>query len=478
MKASFNKRKLQYGSASVMFIVIVIAVVIVLNIFADFLTERFSLKIDMTESGLYSLSDDTKSLLSELKDDVTIYVLSTQAEIENDEDSMQTLETLRRYVSASRGHVSLQFIDPNKNPQFFKKYPKAKNAYRGDIVVEGPERYMVLAASEFTGYGSKGNKVYYQTEEKISGAVLYATNDKVASAGFVTGHGEVIPDALLSHFEGNNFEINEGVDLLYPVPEGITNLVIAAPRVDFTEVEIENLENYLATYGNSLHVFWGIETPTLPVIERYLAEWGFAFEPKVVCDETNSYMNQSYVLADLLETNVVDHTLQGQSDIIAPQMRPIKLLFTESGYIYAAELAKTHPTSYAKPISQDLSISNFAKAAGDEEGPFTAVAIAERSADNAEITETSKIFVYGAYGMAFEEITAVPRAFNGTLLARLVDYANPNTKTLELSPKIDVSYDLNLTEVGVKALTVILVGVVPLVFIAFGIFIFIKRKNR
>lgn len=461
-----------------MFIVLVIAVVIVLNIFADFLTERFSLKVDMTEAGIYSLSADTKSLLAEMEEDVSIYVLSTQAETENKEDSLQTLETLRRYVSASHGHIDLQFIDPNKNPQFFKEYPKAKNAHRGDIVVKGPERYMVLNASEFTGYGSKGNKVYYQTEEKLSGAILYATNEKVSSAGFVTGHGEVIPDALYSHFEGNNFEINAAVDLLYPVPEGITNLVIAAPRVDFTEVEIHNLENYLAKYGNSLHIFWGIETPTLPVIERYIAEWGFAFDSKVVCDETNSYMNQSYVLADLLETNIIDRNLQGQSDIIAPQMRPIKILFSESGYTYAAPLAETKSTSYAKIVSADRTMADFSYSSGDVKGPFTAVALAERSADTADITETSKVFVYGAYGMAFEEITAVPRAFNGTLLARLVDYANPNTKTLELSPKIDISYDLDITESGVKLLNIILIGILPLIFVVLAIFIYIKRKNR
>ncbi len=477
MKFSFNTRKLKYGSASVVFIVLVIAVVVVLNILASFLTERFSLKVDMTEAGLYSLSEDTRSLLSEMEDDVKIYILSSRAEMENDEETTQVLETVRRYSSASHGHIEVEFIDPNKNPQFFKKYPKAKNARLGDLVVEGPERYIVLDASEFKGYGANKNKVYYQSEEKISGAVLYVTNDKIVSAGFVTGHDETVPDALLSHFEGNNFDVTKSVDLLYEVSPEISNLVIAAPRADFTETEIENLEKYLAKQGNALYVFWGIETPKLERLERYLAEWGFEFPSAVVCDEENAYMNPANVVADLLETPIIDKNLQGQAYIIAPQMRPIKLLYEQNGYNYVMELVRTRDTSYSKVVSADLSINTYSYTSGDVKGPFTAVAVGQRMASDGS-PDSSKVIVFGAYGMAFEQITAVPRAFNATLLARLVDYANPNTKTITLSPKVDVSYDLDITESEVKVWSVILIGIIPALFIALAIFIFIRRKNR
>ncbi len=478
MKFSFNTRKLKYGSASAAFIALVIAIVVVLNIFASFLTERFSLKVDMTEGGLYSISEETETLLSEMEKDVTIYILSSRAEMENKEDSTQTLETLRRYQSASHGHIALEFIDPNKNPQFFKKYPKAKNAKVGDLVVEGPERYIVLDASEFTGYGSNTNKVYYQSEEKISGAVLFVTNDKVVSAGFVMGHDEVIPDALASHFEGNNFNVDRSVDLLSEVDPEISNLVISSPRADFTETEIENLEKYLDKQGNTLYVFWGVETPKLERLERYLAEWGFEFPSAVVCDEENAYMNPSNVVGDLLETRVVDKALQGQSYVIATQMRPIKLLFSEDGYKYTTELVKTRDTSYAKLVSPDLSINTYAYTSGDEKGPFTAVALSERSSSSMDEKRTAKVIAFGAYGMAFEQITAVPRAFNGTLIARLVDYANPDVKTITLSPKVEISYDLDITESEVKVWSIILIGVIPVLFIALAIYIFIRRKNR
>ncbi len=478
MKFSFNNRKLRYGSASVLFVAIVVAVVIVFNIFADFLTDRFSLKVDMTEEGIYSLSEDTRAVLGDMTENVKIYILSSQAELETDDSAMQMLETIRRFKSVSGGRVDYEFVDTRKNPQFVAKYPKVRNATVRDLVVEGAHRYIVLDSDEFTGTSSKKNKLYYRTEEQISAAVLYVTAEEIVNAGFVTGHEEIIPDTLYSHFEGNNFEIHGDVDLLSEVPEEITNLVISAPRRDFSEEEIRNLEKYLGKTGNTLYVFWGVDAPKLPVLERYLAEWGFEILPQVVCDEKNSYSKETYVVADLLETDIIDRGLQGQSYIIAPETRPIKVLFDESGYTWTTELARTRDTSYAKRIDADKNIETLAKTNGDEDGPFTVFALSQRSSSSGVSTESSKVFVFGTYAIAIDEISAIPRAFNGTLLARTVDYANPNTRTLTLSPKAEISYDLEVSKGDIRAISIVLIGVIPLIFVALGIFIYIKRKNR
>ncbi|MBQ5777644.1 MAG: Gldg family protein, partial [Oscillospiraceae bacterium] len=100
MKLSFNKKKLQYGSASALFVVVFIAIVVVLNIFASFLTERFSLKLDMTAEGQYSLSEESRNMLRELENPVTIYILSPKSEMEKSESGKRTVEMVARYGSA------------------------------------------------------------------------------------------------------------------------------------------------------------------------------------------------------------------------------------------------------------------------------------------------------------------------------------------------------------------------------------------
>lgn len=479
MKLNFNSRKFKYGSASTLFVVVFVALVVVINIFAQFLTDRFSLKLDLTESGQFTLSEQTKEMLEDVDDEISIYILSTQADMEKDTNSKNALEMLGRYSSQSGGKISYEFIDPNKNPQFFDKYPKARNCKARAFVIEGPERYTVVESREFayTLGENTSNKVYYESEEKLSAAILYVSSDEVSSAGFVTGHNETEVSALADIFEGNNFE-TASVDLLSGVPEGVNNLVIAAPTTDFSVDEISALESFLAHDGNCLYVFWSTSTPKLPVLERYLAEWGFEFPSYVVCDESSAYMSEAYIIAELVENDVVDKALQGQLMAISPLTRPINITFTEKSYMRTLEILRSADTSYGKLLSADSPIKVLTRESADISGPFTVAAIGERALGNSGNDGIARVAVFGTSGFASSEIAGVSRAFNNTLLTRVVDYANPNTLTMQISPKVVSSYDLNITEAGTRVVQIVLVYVIPILILAAGIFMFIRRKNR
>lgn len=474
----FNKRKLEYGTASALFIVLFIAVVIVINIFADFLTDRFSLKLDMTEEGQYSLSDETKTMLKGLSGDVSIYILSNRADMEKSELAKSTLETVQRYNSESGGRVKYEFVDPEKNPQFFKKYPKARNCEKRALVIEGPERYLVVESAEFVYNYGKNNKIYNEGEEKISSAILHVSSPEVAAAGFVKGHGETPPDALDAIFASNHFDVNYEVDLLSGVPENITNLVISAPTADFTADEIKNLEKYLGRDGSNLYVFWSIGTPNLPVLERYLSEWGLGFPSYVVCDEKNSYMSPNVVLATLSDKTIIDSELQGQSAILAPQSRPVELLWAEKGFTATNAFVLTSNNAYAKLISADKTISSFEREAGDIGGEFNVAAVSLRRLGNSGNDGKAQVFAFGSELFAAESITSISRAFNSELITRTVQYANPNTSTMKIAPKVTSKYDLGVTENGVRVLTTVLCGILPAFIIALAVYIFIKRKNK
>ncbi|MBQ8004144.1 MAG: hypothetical protein IJ299_03540, partial [Oscillospiraceae bacterium] len=94
MKFDFNVRKFKYGSASTVYIALFVAIIIVVNIFSQFLTDRFSLKLDLTSTGEFSLSDDTKEMLSGIEDEINIYILSTQAAMEKNEQANRALEMI------------------------------------------------------------------------------------------------------------------------------------------------------------------------------------------------------------------------------------------------------------------------------------------------------------------------------------------------------------------------------------------------
>ncbi|MBR5543506.1 MAG: GldG family protein [Oscillospiraceae bacterium] len=474
----FNSRKIKYGAAAAVFTALFVAAVIIFNLFAGYLGDRFNLKFDLTEEGKYTLSEQTEKLLSSLSDDVNIYILSTRAEMEKGDVSKPALETIQRYNAASGGKVKYEFIDPNKNPQFFKKYPKAINSDAMALVIEGKYRYTVVQSSEFAyTLGGNQNKKYYQSEELITAAIAHVSSDGVAAAGFVRGHGEVSPSALLTIFEGNNFRTNE-VDLASPVSEEIDNLVISSPSVDYTAEEIANLEEFLSRDGASLYVLWGSQVPALPVLERYLAEWGFEFSPYIICDETNSYQSAATVVVSVVSDEVVDPASVGQLSLLSPGTRPINLTDAGLGYLRTLPLSESSKESFGKLLSADNKISSFNRESGDVSGPFTTAAVAERALEAVGKKGTSRVFAFGSSMAAMEEFSSVSRAFNSSFFTQVVDYANPDTLTVQIAPKVESVYSLYITEGAVTLLGIVLIAIIPLLFFAAGIFVFIRRKNR
>lgn len=482
MKFDFNTRKLKYGSASVIYVALFVAIVIIFNIFAQFITDRFSLKIDMTTTGQYSLTDDTKKMLDEIEDKITIYILSTQAAMENNLTSKNVLEMIQRYNTHSGGKIKYEFIDPNKNPQFFEKYDKARNSQARALVIEGPERYTVIESQQFayyyqTGNQSEPNKVYYQSEEKLSSAILYVSSPEVSNAAFVKGHNEAEVKALKTIFKGNNFETQE-IDLLSGVPANVNNLVISAPKADFSPEEIAALDSYLSIDGNNLFVFWSMETPTLPALERYLAEWGFGFPTYVVCDSDNAYMSPAFPIAELVKNDLIDEGRQGQLMPIFPRTRPVEILFTEKSYGRVVPLMQTMKSSYAKLLSADKPIEVLTREGDDVSGPFTVSAVGERRLGTTGGDGIARVVVFGTEAFADEEVVGITRAYNNTFLSQMVTYVNPDTLTMPIAPKVVSTYDLNITEAGARVLKVVLIAVVPLLILALGIFVFIRRKNK
>ena len=71
IKKSFSSRKFKMGSFQTIIMIIVLVVIVILNI----LVTRLDFSKDMNSDFLYSLSNDTVSFISKLKDDITIYYL-------------------------------------------------------------------------------------------------------------------------------------------------------------------------------------------------------------------------------------------------------------------------------------------------------------------------------------------------------------------------------------------------------------------
>ena len=309
-KPARNFKTLKYGSTTALMVVIFVLILVLVNIFAGYLTERFSFKKDMTEEQLFTMSDEAKDALNGVKgtlqsqdEDVNIYILSKESSVVNNDVLTNIVEYIGLCNTQTGGRISYEFLDRHTNQEFYNEHPEARDVDDVAIVVKSSKRYLVLDSYDFydyaqiydknnDSYDTLANKKRYRTEELLVSAILHVTSDKVSNSGFVTNHNETDVTMLKNIFEDNRFAINKAVDLTKEIPEDIKNLVIAAPQTDFSDIEIENLDKYLSKADNNLYVFIdGYRPASTPTLERYLEEWGLSFAYEAVYDMEKSIYN-------------------------------------------------------------------------------------------------------------------------------------------------------------------------------------------
>ena len=108
---SISSKKISTGVFSTGMIIAMVAVTVVVNLFVAELPATWT-SIDVTSTKIYSITDDTKDYLKGLDEDVTIYVLVSDASKDTKLD-----ETLQRYESLS-DHIKVSLYQSGCKPGF------------------------------------------------------------------------------------------------------------------------------------------------------------------------------------------------------------------------------------------------------------------------------------------------------------------------------------------------------------------------
>ena len=268
-------------------IAIILAAVIVVSGVAFAFLPRRAVAFDMTACGIHKISDTTRAYLSELDDEITIYV------IDSDTTQKKFEEYIRRYAECS-DKITVEYVNSSKN----EKIAAALTEY-GFSEAYPPTAYSLLICSEertqfvdFSGLFTYSNEKlgfteisasyynYYMQlfssaadyadyldvlvtesvmnfhgEMALTQLIEYVSADIIPQAYFVTGHGEdSVTDgnfaALLAYYgyEFGVYELTSGE----AVPNDAACLIINAPAEDYTEAEAELLIEYLEDGGNML----------------------------------------------------------------------------------------------------------------------------------------------------------------------------------------------------------------------------------
>ncbi len=493
-----RSRKLKYGSLSVALTLAVLGAFVLVNLLGDLLTNRYYLKLDMTREKFYEISDETRQALSALREDITVTVLANEYELDqvrsgaNGEtlDLPKVRETLSKYALMSGGRLTVRYLDPDVNAALVQKYTEDKALGRFGIVVESARRFKTVPISDLFatqdqmdpyGLGMAVGKqtVGLQAEQALTSAIMSVTLDKLPKAVFTAGHGEAGADALQTLLTKANYSC-EAVNLTTDdLPGDAVLLVVNSPTVDFTADETYKLDAFFANNGHAM-VLFGQAPPALPVLERYLSEWGVGIERKLIIDSERYVGQQHFVIPQVMKH---DATLALEGASFPPVMMggPVASLWTsgEQGSRKTTSLLQSAKTSYARPVTKDTQITDLGKQPGDTDGPFSMGVLSEQLTYEGTTPRKAGIFVSSDF-LTANDVLNMPNLLNSRFVMSLVSYMCPVAQSVVIQPK---QYDIEgafLNEGVTKVqplLFIVLLVLIPLGLLAGGVLTWRRRKN-
>ena len=263
-------RQTKYWAYAVVYILVVLTCVAVANVLAD----RYNKSYDGTANKRYSLSDQTAKIVKGLKQDATITYFNQSTSFAQGKD------LLDQYASLSR-RIHVKYVDPDKDPQTarllaIKTYPTA-------VVQIGP----------------RTEEAKSMTEEGLTGAFIRDLKNTTRTVCFVTGSGEHQIDASdpqgYSRFKdllGKDEYTTKSINLLEKaeVPADCTVLVVAGPRGDYQQPEVDALRKYVEDGGRALFMldpplkFGRPEIADNDALAGLLAAWGVTLDKDLLLD--------------------------------------------------------------------------------------------------------------------------------------------------------------------------------------------------
>jgi len=295
------RRAGRYGSSAVLGTVFGIAILGSLA----FLSVRHVHRFDVSESGVHTLSQQTKDLVAGLEQDVQITAFFAESE------APPIRDLLERYVYESkrdgRNRVELAFVDPNDAPGLIEELGLSTEDLARGIVRLSLETGEATTLTEFSEPAvtnallklvkSKGKTVYFLTGHNER-AIDPGPNDQAQA---IPGHPTPPPSPYAAGPEsfGRAAEalVNETYQVkslllatLPEVPEDAAAVVIAGPTRPLLDGELAALARYLGRGGA---LFVGVDPRAQTNLYALLAGEGVLLGDDVVVDRALAIFGQA-----------------------------------------------------------------------------------------------------------------------------------------------------------------------------------------
>ena len=325
----FNKRNFKHGTLAVVFTVLFLAAVVVLNVIVNIVSDRFDTTADLSDSGIYTLDEETTGYLDKLTMDVTVSVMNSETDFEGGGTYYKSVNELLKKMAMQNEHFKVQYLQIDQNPDFTSRF-NGETLSTNYIVVESAEtgRHRILTPgsyfscnafrSQLSQYGYPETYIDQYVEQYVNSsyasrvidgsnieqaaisAMLYVTNTDPVRVAFTEGFGEGDAGTLSSLLSKNGYDV-ETINLqsVSEIDSDIDYIVMYAPTMDYDNDNLDKLAKFLdndGAFGKNLVFFSSSQvyyaktdedSTALVNLSAFLAEWGIQIGDSIIM-QTNA----------------------------------------------------------------------------------------------------------------------------------------------------------------------------------------------
>ena len=468
MNKVFNDKRLKYGTYSIVVTLIFIAILVVINLIIG----QFNKSFDFTKDDIFSLSDETKSVLDNVDTGINIYTLFST----NSSDAIigrvnQVIDQYSQYSS----HIKVENRDLYLHPDFAKKYASEDTSVSvNSIIVECGNKFKVIGYSDYYSDNSTLN-----LESALTSALQYVNMEAAPAVYFVTGHGE--PDnsnftSLSEQLKLANYT-SATVNLISDeIPQDCKVLVLTPVDRDYSQVETEKVFNYLNNDGSAFMLLGGIDTAKCPNLMSIASTYGLTLDEGYVYEgQESSYMVYPYAVLPELEEHDINKTLISKNyHTIAVACQSVVNTKLQKQGLNFEPILSTSDKAYIK--TENNTSANKEK--GDKEGPFN-IAVAVTDSTYTDKEHTTKLVVSGcSYYFIDPSTDSMVNNGNSTFMVNAINWLNNNSDSIYIAPKSLESSSIVVDAGSASTIKLVCWVVMPAILFVAGFVVWITRRNR
>lgn len=468
MNKLFNDKRFKYGTYSVVVSLVFIAILVVINLIIG----QFNKSFDMTKDEIFSLSDETNTVLDNINSDINVYTLfktgSTEAIIG------RVNQVIDKYAQKS-SHIKVENRDLYLHPDFGGKYASENVSVDvNSIIVECGDKFKVINYSDY--YNDNG---ILNLESALTSALQYVNMEVAPTVYFVTGHGE--PD--INNFTSLNDQLklanytSKTVNLISEeIPSDCSVLIMTPVDRDYSKEEAEKILNYLNNDGSAFMLLGGIDKTKCPNLMGIASTYGVTLDEGYVYEGSeSSYMVYPYaVLPELKEHDINSTLIAKDYHTLAVACQSVTNTQLKKQGLVIEPLLEASQKSYIKANGN----SSANKEKGDKEGPFNlAVAVTDSTYTDKE--HTTKLVVTGcSYYLIDPNTDSMVNNANSTFVVNAINWLNNNEDSLYIAPKSLENSSIIVDAGSASKIKIISWFVIPGILFGAGFIVWITRRNK